>query len=99
MAYNMFANILRAIGNSTAPLIFLIISTVLNIGMDLLFVVVIPLGIRGAALATVLAQFISAFLCFIYIMKKCPEIHLSKKDFSFDKNLLGKMMSDRKSVV
>lgn len=93
MAYNMCANILRAIGNSAAPLIFLVISTFLNIGMDLLFVVVIPMGIRGAALATVLAQLISAILCFIYIMKKCPEIHLSKKDFSFDKNLLGKMLS------
>lgn len=99
MAYNMFANILRAIGNSTAPLVFLIISTILNISMDLLFVVVIPLGIRGAALATVLAQFISAFLCFIYIMKKCPEIHLSKKDFSFDKNLLGKMLSTGLSMA
>lgn len=93
MAYNMCANILRAIGNSAAPLIFLVISTFLNIGMDLLFVVVIPMGIRGAALATVLAQLISAILCFIYIMKKCPEIHLSGKDFSFDKNLLGKMLS------
>ena len=93
MAYNMFANILRALGNSAVPLIFLIISTILNIGMDLLFVVVIPLGIRGAALATILAQCISAILCFIYIMKKCPEIHLSKKDFSFDRILLGKMLS------
>lgn len=99
MAYNMCANILRAIGNSVMPLIFLVISTFLNIGMDFLFVVVIPLGIRGAALATVLAQCISAILCFIYIMKKCPEIHLSKKDFFFDKNLLGKMMSTGLSMA
>ncbi len=99
MAYNMCANILRAIGNSMAPLIFLAISTLLNIGMDLLFVVAIPLGIRGAALATVLAQCISAFLCFIYIMKKCPEIHLSKKDFFFDRILLEKMMSTGLSMA
>lgn len=99
MAYNMCANILRAVGNSTVPLIFLIISTILNVGMDLLFVVVIPLGIRGAALATILAQCISAILCFIYIMKKCPEIHLSKKDFSFDRNLLGKMLSTGLSMA
>lgn len=93
MAYNMLANILRALGNSITPLIFLGISTILNIGMDLLFICVFQMGIRGAALATVLAQCISSILCLLYIMKNCPEIHLSKNDFSFNKNLLSKMLS------
>ena len=99
MAYNMCANILRAIGNSVVPLIFLAVSAFLNIGLDFLLVCTIPLGIRGAALATVLAQCISAVLCFIYIMKKCPEIHLSKADFSFDRILLSKMISTGLSMA
>ena len=55
--YNYFSCLLRALGNSTIPLVFLAVSAVLNIGLDLLFVAVLPWGIRGAALATVIAQF------------------------------------------
>lgn len=93
MLYNMFANILKAIGNSVMPLVFLVIAAILNIGLDILFVKVLNYGIRGASAATVMAQAVSAILCFIYIVKKCPEIHISKADFHFDRQLIGKMLT------
>lgn len=57
--YNFFSCLLRALGNSTVPLVFLAVSAVLNIGLDLLFVAVFPWGIAGAAFATVIAQYVS----------------------------------------
>lgn len=93
MLYNMFANILKAIGNSVMPLIFLVIAAVLNIFLDLLFVNVLDFGIRGASAATVMAQAVSAILCFIYILKKCPEIHISKADFHFDSHLISRLLT------
>lgn len=79
--YNMLASILRALGNSTVPLVFLIISSLLNIGLDLLFISVFHMGIAGAAWATVLAQGISGMLCFVYILKYCPSLRLKAEDF------------------
>lgn len=93
MLYNLLASVLRAVGNSVAPLVFLIISAALNIGLDLLFVMVFQWGIQGAAAATVLSQAFSAFLCFLYIMKKSPEIHISGQDFDFSPSLVVKMLS------
>ena len=93
MLYNMLANILKAIGNSVMPLIFLVISAAINIGLDILFVNVFEFGIRGAAWATVISQAISAALCLIYIIAKCPEVHISSKDFHFDSILIGKMLT------
>ena len=58
--YNFFSCLLRALGNSVVPLVFLAVSTVLNISLDLLFIAVFPWGIKGAAVATVLAQYVSA---------------------------------------
>lgn len=69
-AYNFCAGMLRAIGNSIMPLMFLIFSSVLNIGLDLLFIIKFGMGIKGAAVATVMSQAISAVLCIIYIFKK-----------------------------
>lgn len=82
--YNMLASILRALGNSTIPLVFLVISSVLNIGLDLLFIVGFHLGIAGAAYATVLAQFLSGLACLIYILKCLPELRLSIEDFKLE---------------
>ena len=76
--YNLCAGFLRAIGNSVMPLVFLIISSVLNIGLDILFITQFNMGIRGAAVATVISQGISGVLCIIYILLKCP-ILLSKE--------------------
>ena len=67
-AYNLCAGLLRAIGNSVMPLVFLLISSVLNVGLDLLFITQFNMGIQGAAIATVIAQGVSAILCFYYIL-------------------------------
>ena len=67
-AYNLCAGLLRAIGNSFMPLVFLIISSVLNIGLDILFITKFNMGIKGAAVATVISQVISVILCIIYII-------------------------------
>ena len=91
-AYNLGAGILRAIGNSFMPLVFLIISSFLNIGLDLLFIAKFNMGIRGAAIATVLSQGISALLCLIYILKKCPILIPTKEDFKYDKDLYFELM-------
>lgn len=85
LIYNLEANILRAVGDSVLPLIILIISATLNVGLDMLFVFVFDMGVQGAALATVIAQLISATVCFIYLIKKCPFLKLRLSDFKFSK--------------
>ena len=69
--YNYFSCLLRALGNSTVPLVFLAISAVLNIGLDLLFVAVLPWGISGAAWATVISQYVSAVGIGLYVLLRC----------------------------
>ena len=99
MLYNMLSNLLKAVGNSVMPLVFLVIASILNIGLDYLLVVVIPLGVRGASIATVLAQMISVLLCLIYIIKKCPELHIQRMDFQFDFALIQKMLTTGLSMA
>lgn len=82
MAYNMIACALRAIGDSRTPLYFLIFSSVVNVGLDLLFIVSLGWGVRGAALATVIAQALSALLSFGYAMRKYQFLRLSRADFA-----------------
>lgn len=86
-AYNLCAGLLRAIGNSFMPLVFLIISSVANIILALLFVIYFKMGVKGAAVATVIAQSISAILCIIYIYKKTSILIPKKEHFKFDKEL------------
>ena len=86
--YNFFSNTLRSIGDSRTPLIFLIISSVLNILLDVLFVIVIGLGVPGAAIATVVSQAVSSTLCFLYIRRSIPLVHLTRKELVLDKGLL-----------
>ena len=78
--YNFFSCMLRALGNSSVPLIFLAVSAVLNIALDLLFVAVLPFGIAGAALATVLAQYVSAVGILLYVLLRCRMWLPSKKN-------------------
>lgn len=96
-AYNLCAGLMRAIGNSVMPLIFLIISSLLNIVLDLLFITQFHLGVMGAAIATVIAQGISVILCFIYMINKTKLLIPSKEDFKYDaplyKELLGQGFS------
>lgn len=84
LAYNMLACILRALGDSKTPLYFLIISSILNIVLDLAFIIIFKIGVAGAAWATIISQGISALLCFFYIKKKYPILKLSREDFRWN---------------
>ena len=79
--YNLMASILRAIGNSNVPLYSLVLSALLNIVLDLLFILTLGMGVAGAALATDIAQGISGFVCLIYIYKEIKMLRLHKEDF------------------
>lgn len=89
--YNLCANTLRAIGDALTPLIFLIVATVSNIGLDYLFILGFQMGVQGAAYATVLAQLLSVVLCLIRIFRKFPILHIQKEDFRFDRELMAEM--------
>lgn len=78
--YNILAGLLRAMGDSRTPVVFLVIASVLNIGLDLLFILAIPMGVAGAALATVISQLMSGMACFAFIAKKFDILHLSRDD-------------------
>lgn len=86
-AYNMCTGLLRAIGNSVVPLIFLMISSVLNVVLDITFIGYLDMGVCGAAIATVIAQGFSALLCLIYIFKKTPLLVPKKEHFKVDRPL------------
>ncbi|MDR3156480.1 MAG: MATE family efflux transporter [Lactobacillales bacterium] len=81
MAFNLFSNMLRAIGDSKTPLFFLILSTILNLLLELLFILVFRLGVNGAGLATLLAQVVSSLLCLFYIYRKVPILQVRRADF------------------
>lgn len=81
MMYNLFASILRALGNSRVPLYFLIFCTVLNIVLDLVLIVGFHMGTSGAAVATIVSQGTSALLCLIYIYRKVPILRMRKEDW------------------
>ncbi|MDR2973517.1 MAG: MATE family efflux transporter [Propionibacteriaceae bacterium] len=89
MAYNYLASVIRALGDSRTPLIFLIIACVLNAGLVALFIGVFHLGVAGASAATVLAQFVSVALCLILIAKKIPQLRLRREDWHFQRKELG----------
>ncbi|MCI6164249.1 MAG: MATE family efflux transporter [Lachnospira sp.] len=93
MLYNCCAALLRAIGDSFTPLMFLALSVGLNIAGDILFLKYIPLGVRGAALSTVASQFIAMVACFIYMFVRYPVLRIEKKHFKDDRLLFGKMLS------
>ena len=89
MLYNLLACVLRALGNSKIPLYFLILSAILNIGLDLLLIVGFNLGAAGAAYATVAAQGVSGVLCLLYIVKKVPLLRMEKEDWRPRASLLN----------
>ena len=93
VAYNMFSAILRAVGNSKTSLYFLIISSVLNMGMDFFFVVVLGIGITGIALATVIAESVSALLCGIYVYHHYKSILPCKDDFKVSSDIIQELFS------
>ena len=81
MAYNMLSNILRSLGDSKTPLYFLIVATLLNIVLALVFIINFGWGVPGSALALVVAQGFSGLLCIIYIAKKFPVLHVRLSEF------------------
>lgn len=93
LIYNLESGILRSVGDSVIPLIILIISAVLNIVLDLLFVCVFHWGVQGAALATVLAQLVSAVVCFVYLIKRRPFLIVKAQDFRFSGYEAAEMLS------
>lgn len=93
IAYNMCAGFMRAVGNSRTPLYFLIVSCVLNIILDLVFIMVLHMGVVGAALATVLVQILSVVLCGIYIRKRYCIYMPGRADWHLSKELVLKMLS------
>ncbi len=93
ICYNMFAGIMRALGNSRTPLYFLILAVILNVCLDILFVMTFNLGVAGAAIATVIAQTLAALLCGIYLLRKYGDILPKKEDFKLEMPLVKEMSS------
>ena len=91
--YNYFANVLRAIGNSMVPLLFLAVSAILNVILDLLCVLVFQWGVRGAAGATVFSQYVSGVGIALYTLKKFPELCPKRSDCRWDKKNLGTILN------
>lgn len=92
VAYDALAAFLRALGDSRSPLYFLMISAAINVVLDITFIVYGGMGVEGCAYATVIAQGVSAFLCFVYIVKKYPILHLKRADFSIAWSSMGRLL-------
>lgn len=93
MLYNWISAVLRSLGNSKVPLVFLVVSSVLNVLLDLLFIAVIPMGVAGAALATVLAQVISGVGCLVYAMKILPMLRFGRSEMKADRGTVKLMLT------
>ncbi len=91
--YNFYAFLLRAVGNSVVPLVFLIISVVLNIILDILMMVTLNMGVEGAALATVISQIIGSGGLYIYTYRHFPELRLQRTDCVLNRRSLYKVTS------
>lgn len=92
MLYNWISSVLRSLGNSVVPLIFLVVSSVLNVILDVVFVVWIPMGVKGAALATVAAQVLSGTLCVIYALKILPFLRIKRVQFHCRRDLVKEIL-------
>ena len=91
--YNFFANLLRSVGDSATPLVFLGISVVLNIGLDILFVVPLGMGVRGAAMAKVIAQFVAGLGLFLYTWFAFPALRVQKRHRYWDRAALKNLLN------
>lgn len=93
MAYNVASGILRGIGDSRTPLYFLILSSGLNIALDIFLIVVVKLGTAGAAYATVIAQGVSALLCFVVMFQKHDILRIKRADYYWDAASVRRLLS------
>lgn len=87
--YNMTAGVIRALGDSRTPVIFLVMSSFINIGLDLFFIIGLQWGVQGAALATVISQGISGLCCLLFIIKKFEILRIQKEEWTPDRHLIG----------
>ena len=92
MLYNMVSGILRAVGDSKRPLYFLILSSLLNVVLDLAFVLIFHWGIAGVAIATIIAQFISAFLLLVVLARSDEDYKLVLRDLKMDTEILKRIV-------
>lgn len=86
--YNMVSGIIRALGDSKTPVIFLILSSFINIGLDLHFIINLNMGVAGAAWATVIAQGISGVACLLFMIKKFELLHIQKGEWAPDGHMM-----------
>lgn len=98
MIYNVCASILRAIGDTITPLIFLIVSSVLNVALDYILIAKAGMNVEGAAFATIISQIISAVLCFVYMLKKYGILRLNAEDFSLSADMVKDLMGSGLSM-
>ena len=89
--YNMTAAILRSLGDSKTPVIFLVMAAVLNIFLDLLCIIVLHMGVAGAAVATVVSQAVAGLCCLIFMYKKFSILHLAKDEWKWNRQFVGKL--------
>lgn len=92
-AYNGLAAVLRALGDSRSPLYFLIVSAILNVVLDIVFILYFGMGVVGCGYATVISQAVSALLCLIYIIRKFDILKLKKSDFKISWHSLGQLLA------
>ncbi len=88
MAFNLLSNMIRALGDSRTPLFFLIFAVIINVILDLVFIINFHMGIAGAGYATVIAQISASLMCVSYIKRKIPLLQVSKSDFKIDKDTI-----------
>ena len=93
LLYNITAGVVRSVGDSKTPLYFLVLSSLFNIALDLIFVLKLNMGVSGVAIATVISQAVSGFLCLLVIKKKFKLLHFSREDMPFDFKICKKLLT------
>jgi len=89
--YNILSGFIRSLGDSRTPVIFLVISSILNIGLDIFMIVVLKMGVAGAGWATVISQLVSGIMCLVFIVKKFDILHLKKDDLKLSMYHVGRL--------
>lgn len=89
VAFNFLSSVIRALGDSRTPLVFLVLACLLNAGLVVVFVAAFHLGVGGAALATVIAQAISTLCCLVLVIRRMPDLRLHREDWRLDRRELG----------
>ncbi len=86
--YNMTSGVIRALGDSKTPVIFLVLSSFLNVGLDLFFILYLKTGVQGAAWATVISQGVSGLCCLLFIIKRCEILRVRKEEWAPDRGMM-----------